>query len=106
VLSLVLSDQTKPPAKLEGSLAQLREKSVLTFRTFTNAFQIWEGSDVDIDERLEQGATHTRDRLSLAENIRQYLPPRPLGACLGNTDKRVGIESVRAAAESGVSVVV
>ncbi|MEN6643980.1 MAG: hypothetical protein ABFE08_16205 [Armatimonadia bacterium] len=80
VLSLVLSDQTKPPAKLEDSLAQLREKSVLTFRTFTDAFQIWEGSDVDIDERLEQGATHTRDRLSLAENIRHYLPPRPLVA--------------------------
>lgn len=80
VLSVVLTDHLKPPAYLQIALAQLREKSLLTFRTFNQTFQIWEGSDVDIDERLAQGTTHTRDRLSLAENIRQYLPPRPLVA--------------------------
>ncbi|MHB8993706.1 MAG: hypothetical protein ACYC63_00480 [Armatimonadota bacterium] len=80
VVALALADQPEPSPDLEAVLAELREKSILTYRAFNETFRVWEGSDVDVEGRIAQGQIRTRDSLELAASIRQYLPPRPLVA--------------------------
>ncbi len=80
VISLSLVDRREPTSTLREALAGLREQSVLTYRAFNNTFRVWEGSDVDIEERISQGDRRISGDLSLSESIQRYLPPRPLVA--------------------------
>ena len=80
MIALALGDAGKMPPELEEGLRVLREQSVLTRRNYNKTYRIWEGSDVDIDERVAEGGRQLRGRISLASSIQQYLEPRPLVA--------------------------
>ncbi|HNT34021.1 MAG TPA: hypothetical protein PKH07_03390 [bacterium] len=80
VISLAVTDCSVPSSDLIDVLQFLREQSVLTFRKFNRTYRIWEGSDVDIDERIAEGERQIRHGLNLADRLRQYLPKRPLVA--------------------------
>ena len=80
MLGISLSDTAKMPSKLRENLRFLLEQSILTHRRFNNTYKIWEGSDVDINERVAEGERQLRGRIDLAANIQQYLPPRPIVA--------------------------
>jgi hypothetical protein len=67
------------PVCREG-LRALRERSILTFRAFNETYRIWEGSDVDIDDRIAEGHRKLRGAFSLADGIRRHLAPKPMVA--------------------------
>jgi hypothetical protein len=65
---------------VDTALAALAGTSALTYRKFNDTYRIWEGSDVDIEERISQGQRKTRGDLRLAEAIQRCLPAKPLVA--------------------------
>ena len=64
----------------EGRLEALAKKSVITYRKFNETYRVWEGSDVDVEERISEGHRRTRASLQLADAIQRYLPARPIVA--------------------------
>ncbi len=63
---------------LRQALLSLTEKKLIIYRRFNQTYTIWQGSDVDIEERLEQASRKVSSAFSLAEAVQRYLPPRPL----------------------------
>lgn len=80
MLSVAVRDNSAADNTLENALQELRESSTLSYRSYNNSYRIWEGSDVDVEERIAEGWRKTQGRLSVAENIVAYLPSRPLVA--------------------------
>jgi hypothetical protein len=73
------NSRTSDPAVTAG-LEFLKDQSVLTYRKFNDTYRIWEGSDIDLDERIAEGERKTRDVLSLSATLARYLQSRPLVA--------------------------
>lgn len=67
-------------AEVQARLEALAQKSVITYRRFNETYRIWEGSDVDVEERISEGHRRTRANLQLADAIHRYLPARPIVA--------------------------
>lgn len=80
IISIAVSDSASPSKDVKDALKFLKETSIVTFRKFNNTYRIWEGSDVDIEERVAEGERKIRQNISLADNVRRYLPTRPLVA--------------------------
>ncbi len=80
IVSLAVSDSPKPGNELRAVLQSLKEASIVTFRKFNQTYRIWEGSDVDIEERIAEGERKIRQGLNLADSVRCYLHTRPLVA--------------------------
>lgn len=67
-------------AALRKALLSLKERKMIVYRRFNQTYSIWQGSDVDIEERLEEASRKVSSAFSLAEAVQRYLPPRPLVA--------------------------
>lgn len=80
MVSLAVADTAKPNAELRAALDSLTEASIVTYRKFNKTYRIWEGSDVDIEERIAEGERKIRQGLNLADSVKRYLPARPLVA--------------------------
>jgi hypothetical protein len=80
MISLSTVDNGKPSKGIYEGLKHLQERSIITHRRYNNTYRIWEGSDVDIEERVSEGERKIRGSISLAESIKRYLEPRPLVA--------------------------
>jgi len=65
---------------IKQALHDLQKRSLIIFRRFNRTYTIWQGSDVDIDERLQEAQQKLSGAFSLAEAVQKYLPPRPLVA--------------------------
>lgn len=79
-VSLAISDTPTPTPELRTALETLKEASIVTFRKFNKTYRIWEGSDVDIEERIAEGERKLRQGLNLADSVKRYLTARPLVA--------------------------
>jgi hypothetical protein len=66
--------------EVSNGLKSLTERSILNYRRFNETYRIWEGSDVDIEERIHEGERRIRTDLRLADAIQHYLPARPVVA--------------------------
>lgn len=70
-----VADSEIPPA-----IEYLRSKSAVVTRKYNDSFAIWQGSDIDIDDRVKDA----RGRLSPAETLaslaRTFLSPKPIVA--------------------------
>ena len=75
-ISLVLHDVVDD-GNIQICLTSLQKKSLIVYRRFNNTYRIWEGSDVDIEARLEEGHRKTKS-LHLAEDLQQFLPNQPM----------------------------
>ena len=80
MVSVAVADSADAPHDFRNGLQQLRERSILTFREFNQTYRLWEGSDVDIDDRVAEGRRSVRGAQSLAAGIQQYIDSRPLVA--------------------------
>lgn len=80
MIALSLGDTAKMPSALSEGIQFLGQQSILTHRRFNKTYRIWEGSDVDIEERVAEGARQLRGTIKLASSIPQYLESRPLVA--------------------------
>jgi hypothetical protein len=77
-ISFSLSDTALPPKAIEIALSQLEESSILTHRSYNNTYRIWEGSDVDLEERIAEGKRRTGQSRGLADGVRKYIVKRPM----------------------------
>ena len=79
LLAALRSDE-RGDAILRNALLSLKEQKMIVYRRFNQTYSIWQGSDVDIEERLEEASRKLSSAFSLAEAVQRYLPPRPLVA--------------------------
>jgi hypothetical protein len=80
MIAASVGDSASMPADIRESIKVLEGLSILTHRRFNKTYRIWEGSDVDIDERIAEGERQLRGRIGLASSIQQHLAPRPVVA--------------------------
>jgi hypothetical protein len=78
LISFALSDTASPTKPIEIALSQLNEASILTHRSYNNSYRIWEGSDVDLEERIAEGKRRTGQNRGLADGVRKYIVKRPM----------------------------
>ena len=64
----------------ERSLERLKRQSALVFRQFRDAFQIWEGSDLDLDDLVVRAETQLPNDFSVAQELQRQAPRTPLVA--------------------------
>ena len=67
-------------AEICEALQKLQKQSTIVFRRFNQSYAIWQGSDVDIEERIEEARQHQLATFSTAQAVQQYLPPQPVVA--------------------------
>jgi hypothetical protein len=80
VIHYALNDSLASATAVATGLEFLKDQSVLTYRKFNDTYRIWEGSDVDLDERIAEGERKTREALGLSNTLARYLQARPLVA--------------------------
>ena len=80
IVAAATEDRAKPSKGMGKGLRLLQEQSVVTYRRFNETYRIWEGSDVDIEERIAEGERKIRHGLDLAASLKRYLPNRPMVA--------------------------
>ena len=64
----------------ERALEHLKQQSVLVFRQFRDAFQIWEGSDLDLDDLVVRAEGQLPNDFSVAQVLQRQAPRTPLVA--------------------------
>ena len=62
------------------SLERLKRQSALVFRQFRDAFQIWEGSDLDLDDLVLHAEGQLPNDFSVAQVLQRQAPRTPLVA--------------------------
>lgn len=68
---------TSQGEEIDGELEKLKQQSILTYRKLDGSFRVWEGSDVDLDERMKEARRHLHmEANSLLETLRRHLPDR------------------------------
>ena len=80
MMAASVGDSASMPADIRNGIRALEGLSILTYRRFNKTYRIWEGSDVDIDERVAEGERQLRGRVDLASSIQQNLASRPVVA--------------------------
>lgn len=79
LVSVALTDSVDD-AEVLRTLQHLEHRSLIVYRRYNRTFRVWEGSDIDIEERLEEGRRTVGAQLALSEVLENYLPRRPLVA--------------------------
>ena len=67
-------------ADILAALEKLRNQSTIVFRRYNQTYAIWQGSDVDVEERLEEARQRQIATFSTAQAVQRYLPPQPMVA--------------------------
>ena len=65
---------------IRNALKKLQARSMVVYRRFNKTYSIWQGSDVDIEERLQEARQQMSGSFSIAEAVQKYLPPHPIVA--------------------------
>ena len=73
-------DSEEFDAEFSTALATLKRRSIVTYRRHNNVYVLWEGSDIDIEEKLREAASHVDTKAALASDLSQFIPARPLVA--------------------------
>ncbi|HEY2933107.1 MAG TPA: hypothetical protein VGK99_15300 [Acidobacteriota bacterium] len=77
ILTLALGE---PATTIEKACQRLTRQSVLIYRRHAQAFALWQGSDIDIDARLQDARRKLPPQTSLAAKIAELWLPRPIVA--------------------------
>ena len=64
----------------ERALEHLKQQSVLVFRQFRDAFQVWEGSDLDLEDLVVRAEGQLPNDFSVAQALQRQAPRTPLVA--------------------------
>lgn len=80
VLELALKNSTTTSDDIRLSLERLTASSAVVYRKYRDAFQIWEGSDLDLGELVQSAFEQTDTRAGLARRLTAIAPPRPIVA--------------------------
>ena len=63
-----------------NAITTLMTRSVVTYRRHNDIYVIWEGSNVDIEERLREAEAHVDTKAALVTDLSRYIPTHPLVA--------------------------
>jgi hypothetical protein len=55
-------------------------RSLVVYRRFNKTYTIWQGSDVDIEERMQKAQQQLTGVFSFADTVQEHIPPRPIVA--------------------------
>lgn len=80
VLHFAMSSDQTSENKIDEALENLQSQSIITERKFNDTFAIWEGSDVNLDDRFREAERNIDPTVSLAESLKKNFRPRPLVA--------------------------
>lgn len=81
LLELALADGEDATRRaVAAGIDRLTAASAVVFRKYRDAYQIWEGSDIDLDELLHAAFDQTDTRAGLARRLMSLVPPRPIVA--------------------------
>lgn len=61
-------------------LDRLRKQSLIVWRSFSNSYRLWDGSDVDIEEKINKARQHIDESMALDLLLNEINPPRPMVA--------------------------
>lgn len=78
-IAFSLDDSVRFTESTRAVVHELQEQSLLIYRKFNDTYKVWEGSDVDIEERVAEGLRKV-GRLGPADLIESHLASRPLVA--------------------------
>jgi hypothetical protein len=67
------------PHRVAEALDYLQRQSIIVYRKFEDSFALWEGSDVDLNDRYSEASAHV-GRGSLAHRLRKAVEPQPIVA--------------------------
>ena len=62
------------------ALTNLTRRSFLIERKFNGTVGLWDGSDIDLDDRLREASQRLPETTAIAPNLHQFFTPRPLVA--------------------------
>ncbi len=65
-------------AAVRAALETLERRTLVSYRRYNQSYRVFEGSDLDVEARLEEARRVTTGRLGLAATLAKYVPPRPL----------------------------
>lgn len=80
VLHFAFGGARASESEIDEALEKLQNQSIITFRRFNDTFAIWEGSDVNLDERFREAQRNVDPTVSLAESLKKNFRPRPVVA--------------------------
>lgn len=80
LLELCLGRSSSDKVQLQKSLARLTDSSAIVYRKYRDAYQIWEGSDLDLDDLIRTAHDQLDTRSDLARRLTAIAPPRPIVA--------------------------
>lgn len=81
LLRLSLSDGSRDSDQRVGAaLERLADGSAIVYRKYRDAYHIWEGSDLNLNELIRAAADQTDTRSDLARRLTALAPPRPVVA--------------------------
>ncbi len=63
-----------------NTLTTLKTRSIVTYRRHNDVYVLWEGSNIDIEEKLREAETHVDTKAALVSDLSRYMPTRPLVA--------------------------
>lgn len=66
--------------EVRDTLKRLTKRKILVYRSFVNAYRLWEGSDLDIEERLVDARAFVDEGKGLAQLLASTMPQRPIVA--------------------------
>jgi len=78
IASLLSTDRTE--ADIRQALKKMAVRSLIVYRRFNKTYSIWQGSDVDIEERLQKAQQQLTGAFSFADEVQEHMPPRPIVA--------------------------
>jgi len=76
VLVYALADGETTPEEIDEAIKRLERASILVYRRFKEAYSLWQGSDVDLDECYERGRAQV-EGLDLAATFAQHGQLKP-----------------------------
>jgi hypothetical protein len=80
MLQFAVSDGEVTAEEVSTALERLQKRSVIVYRRHSGSFSLWEGSDIDIDDRVAAARSKLDPNESLALSLTKYFKPRPLVA--------------------------
>ena len=63
--------------EIEAAIQSLARRSIVVFRRHTGSYALWEGSDIDIDDRLQAARQSVERDQNLASFLTRQMPPQP-----------------------------
>lgn len=79
VIVFALEDR-RTEADVKDALRRLAERSILIYRRYRDSYALWEGSDIDLEELIEQGRSHIQFYESLTAFLHEERFLRPVAA--------------------------